>query len=203
MKRLLVGLAVASITLYAGQTTKADFIFGSQGFGFEGVAGDTNDLLLDTSFELTFRTNTSQTVDFFGYPPTNLLPPATLDLATADTFSFGSTDFGFFTATAFAERSTSNPETREFVFQGTFTPGTNPQFDGLDPNSARLIVQINQSGGAGNAYGGGASLAAPFVGPPIEEVPEPSTLVMLASLSGPLALVWNKRRRRTERILAA
>ncbi|HTI52105.1 MAG TPA: PEP-CTERM sorting domain-containing protein, partial [Planctomycetaceae bacterium] len=159
-------------------------------------SGNTGDILTDTSFDLELRTNNSQTINFFGYPPTDLLPPVTLDLATASTFSFGSTDFGFFTASSFAENATASPETRDFTFMGTFVPGTNPLFAGLTSNSARFVLQIDESGGVGNAYGGGGSLSVPFGGGPIGQTPAPSTLVMLATMCGPMAFGWWRRRRK-------
>jgi hypothetical protein len=195
-KIIVLVAALVAATCCAAKSARADFIVGSQGFGLESVAGDTGALLTDTSFDLILRTNFSQTINFFGYPPSNLLPPVTFTVATGSTFSFGSADFGFFTASAFAENATASPETRDFTFSGTFVPGTNPLFVGLTANSSRFVLQINQSGGAGNAYGGGGSLSVPFGGGPIGQVPEPSSIVLLGTFCFPWVLAWGRRRRK-------
>lgn len=188
MKKFTTALAVlAGALLMATDAHAATLITGSQAFGGTAVSGT-----LDTSYTMTLLTNTggdSQSGDFIGFPSggdSSTLDPTTLTVASLGTFSTGNATFGTFAASSGSlTGGFDGPgvSVRTYTLSGLFTPGSSSVFSGLSPNAAVMTVTVTK---VGSTYSASASLQA---------VPEPATLVMLATAFGPLgAFGWRRRR---------
>lgn len=201
MKRLVLTLAVVAGTAICGAGVQAaPLVTGSQGLGDLGViTGNTGNLATDTIFSnLEFITTNAQSGDYDTYVPnfpaatSFLFPPAVaLNVASPGTFSFGSAAFGTFTGATLVD-SGFDPATksRSILITGTFTPGT--LFGGaVGANSAQLSLSFTQNGGAGRPYSVSGTLTTPA-----PSVPEPATLVMLASVVGPVGIGLLRRGRK-------
>jgi len=107
----------------------------------------------------------------------------------ASSFSFGNANWGTFTATQ--EMYTTGANTVTVTYQGTFTPGT--LFGGLTSSTADMIFTFNQTGGAGNAVSGSATLVTPAT---VQFAPEINGNVFFSAISlllGAVAVVFGRK----------
>ena len=191
----LLGGLIAAASLSTG--AHAAQISGSQAIGLNSTNGlsitpPNVALSAVTQFTLNLVTQTggtSQTGDFVGIPSVNL-SQTTLDTTSLNTFSFTSASFGTFTATTGIEIA-SPANTRTFYFSGNFTPIIPPFAAGITQNTASFLVNMTQSGGAGNSISFSGTLNTPAIAPP--GVPEPASLAM-AAVPALLGLVVLRKR---------
>lgn len=201
MKRLLMTLAViAGSAIFSADAQAVHLVSGSQGLADLGIIhGNTNNLAKDTVFtNLQFITTNAQSGDYDTYVPNFpaatafLSPPAaTLNVASPASFTFGSAAFGTFTGATLVD-SGYDPTTksRSILITGTFTPGS--LFGGaVGTNSAQVSLSFTQNGGPKKPYSVSGTLSS--VAP---SVPEPATLIMLATCA-PVGLVMLRRRLRS------
>jgi PEP-CTERM motif len=118
----------------------------------------------------------------------------------ASNFTFGNSNWGWFTATS--QTDTIGVKSRTEHFTGTFTPA-NPFFgnSSLSSNTADILFTFNQTGGAGTAVSGSATLDSPAAA----SVPEPATMTMVSMALGLFGLVggFRRNRRRKSRFLGS
>ena len=136
------------------------------------LGGD--DLAAATEFSVTLQTSAApggQTGDYVGFA-SDTLPAATLSVGSLGSFTYGDSTFGMFTATSGVELS-SPANTRTFFIQGNFVPGS--AFPGLTTNTASILIQFTQVGGAGQRD---LLQRRPRTPPPAAAVPEPASLAL-------------------------
>jgi hypothetical protein len=107
---------------------------------------------------------------------------------------FGSASYGFFVADAVLVNSSIPGVSRTISLHGTFAPNDSPAgafFPAdLDPTPGILTITINTANVGGNVVlSASATLAV------AQEIPEPSTIVLLATGCGTIGLVLMGRRR--------
>lgn len=191
-RAFLLGGLLAAASLSTGAHAAA--INGSQALSYTSLSANTTDLSTVTSFNITLVNTTggaSQTGDFVGVA-SHILNAATLNTLSLSTFTFGSAAFGTFKANTGIEIA-GPANTRTFYFSGElatpgFVPGTDPGYAGVTSNSASVLLNFTQSGGAPNAISVSGTLNTPKIAPP--GVPEPASLAMAAvpALLGLIAL---------------
>jgi hypothetical protein len=194
MKCAIRAVALTAALFGAGSVTQAGMIVGSQGVAvvLSPISANTgnNIATADLFSGLTFTTTASQTGDFTGLAAGQNLSNIALDLNNIAAFTFGNLTFGTFQATSFTDTGFDNVnKSRGFLIVGAFTPGTGlPTFTG---NSALLSISFTQVGGPTSSI----SLSGTLTTPAPSSTPEPSTIVMLATIAGPIGFgAWRRRK---------
>src|SRR5262249_6810646 len=111
-----------------------------------------------------------------------------LDVTNPLGFSFGSPTYGTFAISSVLENSIIPGISRTYAVEGTFTPGPATFGAGFDPTPAALTITINQA--APGVLSASATLAATSA-----VVPEPSTIVLLATFGIPLIVIGLRQQR--------
>ena len=186
----VVSSALIASAFVAASGVQAAAVVGSQALIFPGLSPSSGVSLASlTSVTLGgLMTSAAGTGDFapFGAVMSLGVSPL-LNFASLSSFTFTSGTFGTFTATSGSEQATTNPNTRDFRIDGTFSGGS-AFAPNTDPISASFLVQFNQAGGGTNAISGAATLVTPALA-----VPLPGTLALLGL--GTLALGGMARRK--------
>lgn len=173
-RRLMGGALVALTALSLGVSAKADTVVGSQAIATLGTnTANNTDITLATSFFVDDMVSTaSRDGDFLLIPAAQILGDATLTLGPGNTatFSFVSATFGTFTAATYIDLGGLG-SVRNIALLGTFTPGSDFPSPITDAGPASVIINFNQSGGAGNAIAASLSLSSP-------PVPEPGSIAL-------------------------
>ena len=209
----LCAVITALSVVVSGQPVEAGLITGSEAISFSSrtlsaVTDGSTDLVLANQIRLSnvqdngggggANTGNFQDVADGGTGPgvafrTSLSnatssSPLVLQFHTgASIFTFGNSTWGTFTATS--QKDVIGTHTRTETFTGTFTPA-NPFYGDstLTGNTAELLFIFNQTGGAGSAVSGSATLETPA------PVPEPATISMLSTALGLFGVVAGVRR---------
>ncbi|MBS0267013.1 MAG: PEP-CTERM sorting domain-containing protein [Planctomycetes bacterium] len=182
--------------LSLGQAVEAGPIVGSEALGGAGttIAGST-DVTTATSVSWTaFTDQGTKTGDFTAVPDFEVINgSSTLELqvgAPVVAWTFGSASWGTFTETSIAAITIGANAITVYV-QGTFVPGTD--FDGsITGNTATMVLQMNQAGGAGNSVSTAATLTTPAL-----TIPEPTSIALFGSMIGLVGLGLIRRNRRS------
>lgn len=195
MKCAIRAVALTAALFGAGSVTQAGMIVGSQGVAVvitPITANNGNDIATADVFSgLSFTTTASQGGSFGPGVVGQTFGAVSLDLSSIGSFSFGNALFGMFQATSFTDTGfDAIDKSRGFLIVGTFTPGTGLPA-GLTANSALLSISFTQVGGPTSAI----SLSGTLTTPAPSQTPEPSTIVMLGTIAGPIAFgVWRRRK---------
>lgn len=194
MKCAIRAVALTAALFGAGSVTQAGMIVGSQGVAvvLTSISANSgnNIATADVFSGLTFTTTASQTGDFGGLAGGQNLSLISLDLSNIAAFTFGNATFGTFQATSFTDTGFDGVNnSRGFLIVGTFDPGTG--LPGLTLNSALLSISFTQVGGPTSSI----SLSGTLTTPAPSQTPEPSTIVMLGTIAGPIAFgAWRRRK---------
>lgn len=191
MKKLLFALAFVAAAAGMQARSEAAFISGNQAFVSNATTSAPGNNINNASFDLSLATlsgGASQTGDFIGVIES--FPVVGLDTTTNATLlaslaAFGSASFGTFTALVVNNNDLTTDVARVINVSGTYTAG--PGVGVFDPTPATLSITINQA--SPGVLSASVTLAA--VG-----VPEPATIVMLATFGIPAAFGWMRHRRR-------
>lgn len=194
MKKFLLTIAVVAAAMGAGNVAQASFIFGSQDFYQTSLvpSGTAQDLLTIGNFTSNnYASGNTATDDFSATPVGTAVSGAGLNTGLLSSWSFSSPGFGTFTAASgsqvFSSFIPGLGNLRSFVFNGTFTPGTLYPGKSGAANNAVVILSFTQAGGPNHAISSSLTLSV--------SVPEPTTLVLLGTLCGPVAVAFVRRRR--------
>lgn len=201
LRRSLLLAALAAVVI--GQSASAAQIMGSQGITLTARGQDVaispgTSLFGATTFTFPSFSLGGQGGDFQLYAngPDNLAGN-TLNTANPTAFTFGSTEFGFFTTTSLPlDTNVSGSNSRTIYLFGNFMPGNSPMdpsYNVLTTNTASFVITFNQAGGAGNVISASATLVTPAITIP-NGVPEPTTV--FAALLGVVPFAVAARRRR-------
>jgi len=181
----VVSSALIASAFVAASGVQAAAVVGSQGLAINGTVTPVSPGLANASgpgvLTLTLLTVTgSQFGDFVsGTTIGTNLGTVTFDLANISSFMFSNAVFGNFQASSVFELPTTNPNSREYYIQGTFSAGSFSAKN--DPTSATLDLTLNQAQGPGSAISSSATFFTPAL-----QVPLPGTLALLGL--GTLAL---------------
>jgi hypothetical protein len=192
-RRLFGVMAIALATLLFQSTSAvAGTVTGSIAIGVANATTTPNDNVnTDTVFNLpTVFASGTGTGDFSGFNFPELLGSAILTTTTPDTFSFGSTAFGYFHGQSITSQLTG-PLTEAFQITGTFTPGTDEPV-GTTSNSASFTIGFTQNGGPGTVISASGTLNTPAP----SSVPEPTSVVLglCAVVAGGMFQVARRRK---------
>lgn len=170
----------------------AEYLNGSISLGAD-TTPNNDDVTLATVFSFSTPesgANTQRvfdgTGDFASVPNNAIVTATDLDLSNPTAFLLDYMGNTFAGSSFVAITMDMSTHTKSVLLDGTITP-----VGGFQPTEAILTFSFNQSGGAGNAVGYGASLAT-------VAVPEPSTAA-LAGLGALGVVGLSRRRRRTAR----
>lgn len=193
MRRILLTLAAVAAMLAAANPARAGFIVGTQAFSSTATTSspnvtNVNDTLFTFSF-VTLLGGANQTGDYIGTFGSFV---NSLDTTSPLSFVFGSALYGTFTADAVVVNSLIPNTSRTVQLSGTFSPAATTFGPGYDPTPGILTITINEA-----SIGGRSTLSASATLATAAEVPEPSTIVLLASVCGPIGLRLVRRRRET------
>lgn len=186
---IVIGLAVWAVPAVHAGMIGVDGPVGAQGFIDFGVAAaNTADINDATAFTIAQMVSTADSHGFFAALPTQIFAPITFSIGVPSSLQFGNSVFGFFASTKIQQLS-NDPlvGSRSFFVEGTFTQGTFG--DPLVPNPAlaNFTISFNQTAGAGTSISDNATLDFP-----VQPVPEPATLAMVAA--GVITAVLTRRR---------
>jgi hypothetical protein len=172
--------------------SEAAFITGNQAFISNATTSAPGNNINNASLNLNLSTlsgGSSQTGDFIGVSETfNVVGLDTTTNATllASLSAFGSASFGTFTALFVNNNDLTPGVARVINVTGTYTAG--PGVGSFDPTPATLSITINQA--SPGVLSASATLAATAA------LPEPGSLVLLATFGIPAAFGWMRHRRR-------
>jgi hypothetical protein len=190
MKHAIRALAVAIALIGTATATQASMIVGSQGLAvLTNISSNTGDVSTATVFSnLTFTTTLANSGDYSGFPM-DTFGAVSLDLGNLAAFTFGNSEFGTFTPGSLVDGGYNDAtKTRSFLIVGEFSPGT--AFPAHTTNTAVVSISFTQVGGKNQPI----SLSGTLITPAPVPAPEPSTIVMLGTICGPLAFFAYRRR---------
>lgn len=192
MKTGFRAMALAMTLFGSVSAAQAGMITGSQGLAVLTSinAGGGNVATASTFSNLNFTTTGAQSGDYLSVGPGITFAGVTLDINNLATFTFGNGTFGTFTADTIVDGGfDAVTKTRSFLITGEFDPGT--LFPSLTTNTAVVSISFTQVGGSGQPI----SLSGTLITPAPTPTPEPSTIVLLGTVCGPLAFGAYRRRR--------
>jgi len=200
MKRLFLTLAALAVVIATENRSHAGFIFGSQAFSSTAtISTPNNNNINDTFFTfgnfVTLTGIANQTGDYVGVVSSFLSTIDTTD--TVGSLAFGSATYGTFTPDTELVNTLIPGVSRTISLHGTFAPGIAFFPPGFDPTPGILTITINTAKvGNTQVLSASATLAT------AAEVPEPSTMVLLATGFGTVGLTLLRRRRGQTRTAA-
>lgn len=195
MKKTIVLMLIVIGLLSLCSIIQAAPVQGSIAVSTFTITQNGNDLSTSTLFDLnTIKVDTLFTLgnaqDFSWVPVLTVLPAGQLNTGNFGSFYFGDAVFGKWQSSS-GTIVNQSAGFLDILMNGSFTPGSNPNWAGYSSSTGIMRLAFTQSGNI--SQGGTTSVSGTM-----KVVPEASTLVGFSSallMAGPGMIGWLRRRR--------